>query len=505
MKKLFLLLCFALSAFFCRAQTYDSISIAHHYFGYYSLDMRNMLEMQDSNILLCCQLFKIDDQGHSICDAGNMFLKVSRHGAVVMDSLFVEDGDLNWSLLAKNPYGDDHIYARIVRDFDSCCSYLNISYFDNDLVFHPEKEVNVPLSDTLMTPLCDRYFLDRNNDIVARYHLSSRRETHLVRCGLDGTLKADLVVSGGGYPFNGYSYGMRHREVPGRRYYETGYRLQNHNMDFLFVEFDSLLHIDRIAKLDAKLGDYLWNYGSFAKMLDMGDNTFMLASRFDKLHGGANGVRVSRYDWDSLQNMKTVFFPTRPVVTYGGLSMGCAFSFGLEKMNDDLFYFAYSTQDPVGGFVGRISVVLMDKDLNILWQRFCLEPTGYDHFGTYMEVLSDRGVAVGGMNVGSAATHRGSEIFLLVFNNDGWGTPETEALMRPYVFYPNPVRDRLSFHYSPDVKPQHVALCDLQGRELCVWRSGFESLDLSGLSAGTYMLRVTLEGGKSYSDPVVKE
>lgn len=63
----------------------------------------------------------------------------------------------------------------------------------------------------------------------------------------------------------------------------------------------------------------------------------------------------------------------------------------------------------------------------------------------------------------------------------------------------------MSFCYSPDVKPQRVALYDLQGRELRVGGNGFEDIDMSGLSAGVYTLRVTLEGGKSYSDPIVKE
>jgi len=36
-------------------------------------------------------------------------------------------------------------------------------------------------------------------------------------------------------------------------------------------------------------------------------------------------------------------------------------------------------------------------------------------------------------------------------------------------------------------------------------RSAFESIDMSQLPAGTYMMRVIMEDGKSYSDKVVKE
>ena len=36
-------------------------------------------------------------------------------------------------------------------------------------------------------------------------------------------------------------------------------------------------------------------------------------------------------------------------------------------------------------------------------------------------------------------------------------------------------------------------------------RNGLESINLEGLAAGTYTMRVTLEGGKVFSDKVVKE
>ena len=59
--------------------------------------------------------------------------------------------------------------------------------------------------------------------------------------------------------------------------------------------------------------------------------------------------------------------------------------------------------------------------------------------------------------------------------------------------------------FSPDVQPKQVELYDLQGRLLRTQRSSFGSIDMSQLLAGAYMLRVTLEDGKVFSDKVVKE
>ena len=77
--------------------------------------------------------------------------------------------------------------------------------------------------------------------------------------------------------------------------------------------------------------------------------------------------------------------------------------------------------------------------------------------------------------------------------------------MRPYTYYPNPVKEQLQMQFSPDVQPAQVELYDLQGRLVRTQRSNFEHIDMSQLPTGTYTMRVTMEDGKSYSDKVVKE
>jgi hypothetical protein len=95
---------------------------------------------------------------------------------------------------------------------------------------------------------------------------------------------------------------------------------------------------------------------------------------------------------------------------------------------------------------------------------------------------------------------------LLKVDADGLlSLPETDVQVRPYAFYPNPVQAQLQMQFSPDVQPKQVELYDLQGRLVRMQSSGFESVDMSRLPAGAYMLRVTLEDEKVFSDKVVKE
>lgn len=97
-------------------------------------------------------------------------------------------------------------------------------------------------------------------------------------------------------------------------------------------------------------------------------------------------------------------------------------------------------------------------------------------------------------------------VFVLKFFADGsLSVPEMQEFVRPYAFYPNPVKAQLLMQFSPDVQPTQVELYDLQGRLVRTQSKAFESIDMSQLPAGTYTLRVTMEDGKTYSDKVVKE
>ena len=82
---------------------------------------------------------------------------------------------------------------------------------------------------------------------------------------------------------------------------------------------------------------------------------------------------------------------------------------------------------------------------------------------------------------------------------------EQGLIVRPYAYYPNPVQDELHLQYSPDITPTQIELYDLQGRLVHTQRNSLESLSMKGLASGAYTMRVMLEGGKVFSDKVIKE
>ena len=502
--KLYTLLALLLMAAAVYGQTYDSI--AHHSTGWYDLDLRNMMQLRDGNILANIQLFEIDEQGQYLGDYGNRLLKIAPNGAVLLDSVFIADDDLNYFLLERNPFDEDNIYAKVVRNLDESRCDLRISFFDDDLNFYPAKEVWVPLSDTIFSSLLDSYFLDEHGDIMLRYPLSMRNELHYYRIGIDGTVKDHVVMPKDASPINFYPAGG-HRfgtfnESP-TEYCFWGMNSEDLNTMYIHV-FDSLLNLKETLTPNGAPSNIKFEYGMRERVLDWDEETFLVASRFDRTGTNVNGVRVTRYRKNTLEALNTCYFRTKPELSIGNVFIGCAFPIGLAKAGDGDLYFAYCTQDPetlyFGSPSGQVSVVKMDADLNIIWQRFCLEPEGFARVGSELIALENGGVAVGGVVMGAPP-----ELFFLVFDDEGWSVSESGITPRPYSYWPNPVQNELHLQYSPDVTPTSIELYDLQGRLLHIQRNGMESIDVEGLPSGTYTMRVTLEDGMVYTNKITKQ
>ena len=147
----------------------------------------------------------------------------------------------------------------------------------------------------------------------------------------------------------------------------------------------------------------------------------------------------------------------------------------------------------------------VNGDLDIIWEKSLV--LGVEHYEPrYMFATRDGGCMIVG-RVFYDIYEDEADLFACKVNPDGTlGTKEIiGAGHRPYTFAPNPVKDRLYMEFSPDVQPVQIELYDLQGRLVVSQRNGLGNVDMSRLPAGTYMMRVTLEDGKTFVDKVVKE
>ena len=197
---------------------------------------------------------------------------------------------------------------------------------------------------------------------------------------------------------------------------------------------------------------------------------------------------ISNYSMLGLAGEHHCKFAYNPAMVFDGkTAFVCGFS---VEYNDDV-------DKPY------IVVAKADENANVVWERYYYEENRA--FLTYsIMATSDGGCLVTG-HTGVYGVDSADAFALKFFADGSVSVPELEEFARPYAYWPNPAKDELHLQYSPDVKPAQAELFDLQGRLVRQQRTGLETLSLEGLAPGTYTLRVTLEGGRTFADKVVKE
>ena len=501
------------------AQTADSI--AHHNLGRHSAQVSTFMEMSDGSIL--GGILMADEYPPPLVPLGYLLHKVSRLDSPleVSDTLFLSYEQLPWQLTVKGTQANANILAEFVNDFGNGSCYFRIRHFDDDLNFYT-KEVIVPLADFIGNIGEPGMLVDPNGDIIFSYYnyYSSPVEFNFVRMGLDGTIKYQKKDCSMEIQAESVAGPIVLSESPLRYCYWGEYREEvKYNSPYLAsikcYLLDSLFTVKTSYTLPRKSGspDYVDYCNESYKTLFVGldDGCLLVATSYNRSYGlqpyiEDDGVAIMKYD-SCFNLIARIKFLSEPYLQYAHY---CARPVGLERDKEGNIYFAYFTNTNIqyyGHYYGQISVVKLDYDLNIVWQRHCLEPSGYTRDFGKMIVLEDNSVAVTGIN--SIYTSNGqldhTEAFYVVVNDDYDGMEEQGFIIRPYAYYPNPAQDELHLQYSPDITPTQIELYDMQGHLVRSQCNGLESLNLEGLASGAYTMRVTLEGGKVFSDKVIKE
>ena len=175
----------------------------------------------------------------------------------------------------------------------------------------------------------------------------------------------------------------------------------------------------------------------------------------------------------------------------------------------DIYHCCYSVYDYMWEAPNTLTINKLDDNLQVIWCKPYTIPELYLEAHNLIATSDGGCLVVGSVTRGFEMPYsfgEREEWFVLKLNADGTvGTDEDNLVVRPYAFYPNPVKEQVLMQFSPDVQPAQVELYDLQGRLVRTQRSNFEHIDMGQLPAGTYTMRVVLENGMVYSDKVVKE
>ena len=538
MKKLFLSIAFAFAIFHSQAQSYTRDSLFINITGQNGdtnviFNFPTFVEMRDNTLLMGLPLRSKNDN-HCL---GDWFYKISPQTNTVLDSVFIEADDIfieddpqslsglntdkgyiynNGSrfLLAQNPEGNGYIFAKLVFNLvnssnDKCNTWLRISHFDENLNFQGyDDAIMVHLEDTIVDRLCT--IMLEGDNIVLMYLLYAKWDSPIVaRVGLDGTLKekADFPsLFWFNNPHRFYAMGIFNDSPHEYVFYDLdphnmSSRIRYHVLDSLFEYKEAFVMEEHYGGVYVAPASYTENFQQI-DFMPLDDGTFLEVRQYESHNIIRNGACIMKYDKATHEYLANALFDSWPVYT---ASSNYGYPIGL-KQSGRYLNFAYRTNAVTSEHKGWIGIAKLDTDLNIIWQRYCLgsytSSTGYLH--TYCRMsMTNEGFAVGGRIHKNGMPY--NFFFYFVYDDDINGTHEADAFLRPYLFYPNPTQNQLHLQYSPDVQPKTIELYDLQGRLVRKQAKDLESVDMQSLAPGQYLMKVTLENGKSYTDKVVKE
>ena len=445
-------------------------------------NFHNIVEASDNTLIAQCPLFET----YSGPDLGVVFYKISMEGQLI-DSLFVPLDNVPLRTLFEpvpNESGS-YLYARFEQDKNDSITCLKMTFIDDDLNIC--NETNIVIEDFLYDYIITSsdLFIDADNDIIASYWCSQK--FYMLRIGLDGTIKNRREVESisASLMIHERHTGMYDKSSP--KYYYIGRDIGGSQANSIMAYV-----IDTSFQVVENHRYYIYQNGHFSggfheHIIPFDDETYLLSSRFGIFQGGEMAACLAKFD-------KTHGIKAIQLFREGTNSPSPIWT---AALSDGTVYYSYMTDT---GYNNRLVLVCLDENLNIKWTRYFLEPDMF-HWATCMTVLHDGKVAIGSYKYMEIP----GSISVVIIQDDGWNTLEMEATIRPYLFYPNPAQDELLLQYSPDIKPRQIELYDLQGRLVQTQSKNLESLNMAGLPAGTYTMRVMLEGGKVFSDKVVKE
>ena len=506
MKKLLYLLVFAFAASAIQAQNNDMYSLLYHDQEGFVYGILGVMQQRDGDIIT--NTYVLEDIGNfNYIPSGNAFYKISPTSLAITDSLFIAD-TTSFYLSMQNPNGEGNIRVDLEFHEDSDSTFLRISHFhDSDFNVNPEEDVVVALCEDSIYGYFS--FIDCRGDLILTY-TNFDHDVYVTRFDIDGTLKHHSLLHE-----NTHECGpLRVFKESPLQYYQQRQGNGNPNsiivcvMDSLFnknpVIINPILSEEVIDPFQTEY-EYLYDNGISEVIPCGGDDILVSAQYINDINFfatpefGEFGVAVAKYDTRTMQRKGYIVFNDYPSIYRPAQCLG------LKMMSDGTVYFLYKeTGYPDESFIA----VKMDTDLNVEWKRFCktdISIESLDYCILYKdEQGEEQGIAWVGNGTNTSTNKMG--LVLLSLNHDGpVGINESSIEVRPYAFYPNPVKEQLHMQFSPDVRPAQVELYDLQGRLLRTQGNNFESIDLSLLPDGTYMMRVTLENGDVYSDKVVKE
>lgn len=449
----------------------------------------DLIEAADGTLLAVSYYYYDETYSNGV----SIIYKFSFEGELI-DSLSFPNSFYN-ALWATHPNdADQFVFASFIKEESN--AFFQIVFIDANLNIIEEKQVSIPSFGE--NCFAHSVFLDTQGDIIASYW--DNDTFHMVRIGLDGTLKEDREIEGL-YP-SAYS-----RPDTTLYYQDMGLSNTTPQQFSLVAAWDrgnyapwpvvGYTFDDDFNLIDTHFYSWYNSQTAFAggmleHMVSFDEDSYLLASRmWYSNYGYAALIKYSR----NHEPLKFQMFEGNDPYRYNVPPCDT------KVMPDHTIYFAYMTHTTTGN---HVELVCMNQDLDILWTCSIPEIPGKAFGNAKITVLNDgRTIALGTTVWYQSYTKAYLQIYII--KNSTTSVEEASTIAHPFTLHPNPVKDQLCLSFVKGTEAENIELYDLAGRLVVTKYSGLENIDMSALPAGVYMMHITMKDGTSYHEKILKE
>jgi hypothetical protein len=457
----------------------------------------DLFENEDGTLLFKTLMYTPNESDYEY-----LLYKITPEGEV-LDSL-IFDGLGDYSKLLRNPM-DPHSYIltddiRYYNDVDSTVSAaFRMFFIDENLNLNDEISVPIyqfPIGYYEYFPW-DLWFIDTQNDFIISFWTDNI--FHMMRIGLDGTIKASTETNALFEPnysqplgdttlhYSEMGFGI-FSESPLTYYKLGGFSPTSGPWPIYGYFFDADLNLIDTQLYDQFNENIAFDGGNNEHIVPLKDGTYLTATQIKSLSPALGGVGLAKYDMNH-----------NPICISPHFGTNHCYPHQTVIANDNTIYQLYN----IGGGYSTFKWALarLNGDLDLDWDMTLPESQIYAFFGTSMIILKNGAIAA--CSICKKNMRYG--VTIVILNDDYDNTLEMKDIGCPFILFPNPVKDELNLRFDEGTEPVSVELFDLAGRLVGTKSNGQESIDMSKMPSGMYLLRVTMKDGSRYHEKILKE
>lgn len=465
-------------------------------------EIRATIETSDNAFLLAVCPFGVNSTSDYV-------LKISSQGDVINSlNCEVAEGCLKYFGLFKHPHLDD-IFIIPALIFDGQASTeIAILLFDKDLNFIDEKRS--AFSDVVqdMAPIVipSATIYDDEMAITAHVVLKNGGYGHLyTRINLDGERLA--MQSDDSYNVSvAWTSSIAIVDKDKKNFAVLNTKIENDGAMSLHVEImDSTMSVYNTQKVEFENNDNIFIlYNDTPVLKQINDSTIIMDVMVSRI---VDGVTPKTYHGNCLMKMNheleitgtKFYFYDKPKVfvrlplrnsfdMQGGYILTC------DIINAHSVHPSYKTQ---------CLVTKYDTDMNVLWERFVNQEEGY-YYPHYVLATKDGGCLIAGYSYDDNFQYKYS--YALKTDADGnLGINENYDIdVKPYSVYPIPASDNIYIELSTDFRCQSMEIYTLDGHLVMLQRGITETVNISGLAVGVYVMKLIMSDGSEFMERIVK-